>query len=542
MTHNQVNVPTTAQLRTFEAAWIKACHPRWGVVLMEVAGSGACGVALEMLADDIGPVVVLCGGGNNGGDGFVVARHLQTLGVTAKLFAVKSTKQADSESEASINKKIIEKLQLPIIELEENNIAQLQGALSECNLIVDALLGTGLDRETQGIYRDAIIAINRSGKAVLSIDVPSGINSDTGQVMGVAVEADKTVTFGYLKPGLLHYPGAAHAGELRLIDIGLPSIDELPEPMKETRATISAPRIRVATYDQITEWLPPRASDGHKGSFGRVLVVAGSDGMVGSAALSARSVLRSGSGYSVLATGAELIKRFPPDELVYRPLSTTTHGSIAPPAVTELKDELELATAVVLGPGLSTHLETQDFVHQFIAALNKPCIIDADGLNALNPSIKLPHPESFVFTPHPKELSRLINKPVSEIQADRVAAAMMGVAQYGCTIVLKGARTVVATPTDGTWIIPTGNSGMATPGSGDVLSGIVGAFLGRKMKPSHAAIAAAYIHGAAGDMAAEVLGEDGIIATDILDSIPMILASLRGGDFDGCELEQQLFG
>jgi ADP-dependent NAD(P)H-hydrate dehydratase / NAD(P)H-hydrate epimerase len=536
-------IPTTAQLRALESAWIRACHRNWGTVLMECAGLNAAQVAMDLLDGTARGVAIVCGRGNNGGDGLVVARYLHQHEVPVHVYMIGGDKEPDAESESGINKRILRDcVGLPIHYLDGRSLDRLQDKLADCDLVIDALLGTGLDRAAEGIYAETIEVINNSGVTVLAIDLPSGIQSDTGQVMGTAVEADATVTFGYLKAGLLHYPGAEYAGVVSLIDIGLPDINILPPVLHDMTGQLKSPSWWLATHEFVRECLPMRRPDGHKGTFGRVLAIAGSRDMTGSAMLASRTVLRAGAGYVVLATAETVIDRLPPEEIVYRSLHGTKSGTIDASAFDQLSDDLTQADAVLIGPGLGGDDGTVKLVEKLLASLTVPCIIDADGLNAMAKlkTVKFKNPAEVILTPHPKELERLTGTPVVKIQADRIAAAEAACKQFGCNIILKGARTVVATPDYGTYIIPTGNSGMATPGAGDVLSGIVGAFLALRMPAPQAAIVAAYVHGAAGDLAADRLGEDGMVAHDIMDCLPPILAEIRDGNYTGRLIEGEV--
>lgn len=530
-----VRIPTTQQQRLQEAAWIEACHPHWGMVLMELAGYGASKVALKLLEQKAGSVVVLCGSGNNGGDGLVVARYLFLHGVDVAIFLIRGH-SSTTRTEGQVNLSIVEKLGLTVAFLDESNCASVGSSLQEAALIVDALLGTGLDRTVQGVYKEVIDAINQSKKAVLAIDLPSGINSDNGQIMGAAVVATATATFGQLKTGLLCYPGADHSGELHLIEIGLPSLDSniisLPDKLDQ----------RLTTAQFVKSILPPRKVDSHKGSFGRILTVAGSMGMSGAAVLASKSALRTGAGLSVLATAKSLVPHLPCEELIYHALDDTAEGTISTKALAEIQGQLSLANAVVLGPGLSENAESIKLVQTLITVIEGHCVIDADGLNAIahDTTVWPSQANRFVLTPHPKELARLIKSTSAEVQANRITMVRKAAEQFGCTVVLKGAHTLVANERQQIYINPTGNSGMATAGSGDVLSGIIGGLLAQGMNSFHAAIAGVYIHGLAGDLAAEAIGKAGIVATDIMNFVPTALSVLESNEYRGSSLELQL--
>jgi ADP-dependent NAD(P)H-hydrate dehydratase / NAD(P)H-hydrate epimerase len=499
---------------------------------MEIAGRGAAQIALKMWQDEPGEVIVLCGRGNNGGDGMVVARYLHLWGVPVNVWLVSkddSAKLEMSTEESKANRAILENLGVDVVVSNESP----QHALTEPTLIVDALFGTGLDRDLDDSFRTAVDAINRSGKSVISVDVPSGINSDTGKVMGSAVRADHTVTFGYLKPGLLCHPGASLAGDLTVIDIGLPDANEDELPI-----------ITLITSDYVRGLLPPRPTDSNKGTFGSVLTVAGSLGMSGATLLASQTALRVGAGLSLLATPKTLVLNLPPGEVIYHAIPETKDYSISVDALPEVEKMIEKVTAIILGPGMSTKDETVAFVHKFVKETliedDKPCIIDADALNAISKdtSVMPASARHIVLTPHPKELSRLMDCSVQEIQEDRVKAATKAAEKFGCVVVLKGSHTIVAGPDGEVFINPTGNAGMATAGAGDVLSGIIGGLLAQRLTPLDAATAGVYIHGAAGDFAVTELGETGLIAGDIMNGVPYAIGNIEKGE--SSELEQQL--
>lgn len=554
-----MRIPTTAQIRELEAKWISDCGENWGQVLMEIAGRAAAIRALRIWQERPGSVTVVCGKGNNGGDGLVVARYLKLWGIPVEVVVLdrksskdKSGKAKESEgsasaegsvatiervalqfasNEANINRQILENLEVEITVLdslrettyenEEDHLdPEADSIFLDAALIVDAIFGTGLDREVEGIHRRVIESINRSGKPVLSIDIPSGINSDTGQILGAAIRADETVTFGYLKPGLLNYPGNTIKGDLSIVDIGLP---ELPEVV---------PDINLSTVEIVREMLPMRPVDAHKGTFGHLLTVAGSKGMMGAATLSGLSSMKSGAGLCYLAVPDSKLSDVMALELICHSLPSTEAGSFARASFARLRELVEKVDAVVIGPGITTDDETVELVCELVKEITSPCIVDADALNALAKKQEDlgRSPERFVLTPHPKELARLMQVSVAEIQKDRIKSAQNAAQKYGCTVLLKGAMTIVASPDQTVFINPTGNPGMATAGSGDVLSGIIGGLLAQKVEPFQAAVAGAYLHGRAGDILAEELGEAGIIAGDIQRVIPLAIKSVKEGE------------
>ncbi len=582
----EMRIATTAQIRDLESNWIKQCDEGWGQVLMEIAGRGAAIRALRMWQENPGEVVVVCGKGNNGGDGLVVARYLTLWGVPVKVWLVsQDRKQSDDVTskekagsgattsksgsvqataasveikpasqtdihkaassaqmrtrESSVNKSILESLHVPVRVLHERLVddqfdAYETGSGSDPDvdeifdgtaLIVDALFGTGLTQPIEGLYKRVIDAINRSAKRVLAIDIPSGINSDTGQIMGAAVRADQTISFGYLKPGLLTHPGATLAGRLGICDIGLP---ELPE---------SSPDLNLLTVEIVREILPLRPSDSHKGTFGHVLLIAGSTGMAGAAMLASHSALRVGAGLAYLAAPKSLVNYLPPEEVIYRPMPESGSGTLSLDAYEAMKTHIANASAIVLGPGLGLNDDTIALVEKLIGNIDCPCVIDADGLNAISkkPSILQSNEGTVVLTPHPKELARLLDCNVSTVQSDRIGQAINAAKKFNCVVVLKGSMSVIANPTGEVFINPTGNPAMATAGAGDVLSGIIGGLLAQRVDPFQAAACGVYIHGRAGDILSQELGESGIVAGDLKRLIPFAVESIRAGDRSNLE-------
>lgn len=526
-----VQIPTTAELRSLEAKWIESCHDNWGLVLMELAGKRSAEIARAMWQENCGQVSIFCGRGNNGGDGLVVARYLSIWDVPCSVFMVEGQQKPPSEkrTESLINKEALEKLGAKIKSIGSADVEAIKKQVSESAIIVDALLGTGLDRSVEGIYKQLVDLINKSGCPVLAIDIPSGVNSDSGQIMGCAVTAQQTVTFGYLKTGLLLYPGADLAGELTLVDIGL------PELQTESKRWLT-------THDHVRRLLPKRPTNSHKGTFGSVLTIAGSTDYRGAATLASLSALRTGAGLSVLATAKSVIPEQNALEVIYKGLNETASGSIASNAIDQVREEIPKHNAVIVGPGLGSDSDTVSFVQKILPLIDKPAIVDADGLNAIakNTSI-FPRNKQFVLTPHPKEFSRLIGMSTEDIQANRIESALKGARLFDAVIVLKGAHTIIAAPSGEVFINPTGNSGMATAGAGDVLSGIIGGLLAQGLTPLDAAVAGTYIHGLAGDIAQKQIGEVGFLAGDISHFVPSALTLVHDAAFLGSQLEQGLF-
>ncbi len=524
-------IPTTEQIRSLEASYIKSCRAGWGQVLMEIAGREAAAHVLQLWQEIDYPndVLVFCGRGNNGGDGMVVARYLHLWKVPVSVIMIPSDKNASefemTTEEANVNRTLVQRMGIP---LSVGN--QLPDDDDTTGIIVDALLGTGITREVKADHKTAIDTINDSIAFVVSIDLPSGVNSDSGQRMGVAVQADETVTFGYLKAGLIHEPGGSLAGALSVVDIGLPCIEESAKP-----------NVTLMFSDWVRSNLPVRSSDSHKGTYGTILTIAGSLGMTGAAMLASESSLRIGGGLALAAVPRSVISQLPSKEIIYKPLPETESHSISLKAIETLADDLEKATAIILGPGISTEEETVQFVQKFVSEtlprLQKPCVIDADALNALSRSEQslIGKDNKIVLTPHPKELSRLMGVPTKEIQADRVGWALKAAEKFGCVVVLKGSRTVVADYRQNVFINSTGNAGMSTAGAGDVLSGTIGGLLAQGLKPLTAAACGVYLHGLAGDIAARTIGATGIVAGDISQALPAALTATwkaERGDFE----------
>lgn len=543
---SNLRVPTTAQIRALESAYINEIGKlgsNWGQTLMEVAGRGAALTALGLWDANPGHVAVFCGRGNNGGDGLVVARYLTLWGVPCSVYLYGQDDDKDEANvmasvESQTNFKIFEGIggDVHFIDADDEGDA-LRSICATSTLIVDALFGTGLTRVVEGQAKKIIEAINNSFRPVLAIDLPSGVNSDTGQPMGTAVRASRTVTFGFVKPGHLNHPGAELCGDLYLVDIGLPDFGNLPEYLSHLD---EKPHIYITTCGAVQSVLPYRPDNSHKGTFGHVLTIAGSLGMSGAGVLAATSALKVGAGLSYLATPKSLINAVPAEELVQKALPETETQSISAAALKEVTEMAGKTSSVVLGPGLSQAPDTIKFVHDLLDLIHKPCVLDADALNALaeKPEAMPADARHIVITPHPLELSRLTGIPVNELLADRVKAALDAAKRFNCVVVFKGAHSLIANADGDVYINPTGNSGMATAGSGDVLSGIIGGLMAQGLSAFDAACAGVYIHGKAGDIAAASLGAAGIVAGDIRASIPLALMSIAAGDIS--TLEEQL--
>ncbi len=369
----------------------------------------------------------------------------------------------------------------------------------QADLVVDALLGTGASGIPNDIITAAIHAINNSHRPVLAIDLPSGINVDNGRVEGLAVQATRTVTFGLPKPGLLIFPGAGFTGKLVIKRIGFPW----------QLLTDNSLEFNYLTAYEVGELLPRRGPDAHKGTAGHVLIIGGSQGMTGAVALSCLGALRAGCGLATAGLRPELSFSEKPFEII---VSTWP----------ELRPKISKYSCIVFGPGLSTRDDGSEFLSYIIERATIPLVIDADGLNLMARTEKMPpaFKQPVVITPHPGEMARLTGLSITEIQTDRLNVARYYAKEWGITIVLKGARTIIACPDGQTYINLTGNPGMATAGTGDVLAGLIGGLIAQGMPVTEASVAGAYLHGLAGDLAALNLGSPGIIAGDLLREIP----------------------
>lgn len=486
-----------------------------GIVLMENAGIRLVEV-LEELYDDLidKKIAIFAGKGNNGGDGFVVARHLTNKEINTKVFLLTSRNKLSGD--AKLNLDIILKMGIEIEELEEKkDLRELRSKIDSFDIIIDAIFGTGLVSEVKGYYKDIINMINKSQKKVISIDIPSGLSSDTGEILGEHIKSDVTVTFGLPKRGHLLYPAAKSVGELRVLDISIPKhiIDE--EDIK----------VNLLDEKDIKKIIHPREADAHKGTYGHTLIVAGSLGKSGAAALAGLGTLRSGAGLVTLALPKSLCYSAASSfvELMTYPLYETEEGTISEKAVDQIIEKSNQMSVAVIGPGITTHPKTVKFLIDMLKRLSIPILIDADGINGLaihGPDFLKKIKAPLILTPHPGEMARLTKMSVKDIQKDRLNTAADFSKKYNVFLALKGARTVISDPDGNLYINPTGNPGMATAGSGDILSGIIGGFIAQGIEPLDALKAGIYLHGLAADIAVISKGEAALITGDILDALP----------------------
>jgi NAD(P)H-hydrate epimerase len=519
-----LKVATSGEMRACDQIAIKQFGIP-GIVLMENASRGVVDVIEREFGDVRNKsIFVFCGKGNNGGDGLAVARHLFNRGGCVSIFLIGSKKElrGDAKTNIEIVERITEGIQEGhIFELREVLRKAQVGRLTRPDMIIDALLGTGMKGSVQGILKDIIQWINECQVHTVSVDVPSGVDSDTGEVGDVAVKADVTVTAALLKRGLLFGEGRVHSGKVYIADIGAP------------RFVLDSHRIRTQLIEpeDILARIPERPFDAHKHTCGKVFVLAGSRGLTGAAAMCSESALRAGAGAVILGIPASLnpILETKLTEVMTVPLADTSDGAVSQKAFSAIIDYVSWADVLLIGPGLSRNKETQRLVLDLIPKIDKPTVIDADGLNALaeDPNVLKKTRASIILTPHCGELSRMIKLSGREIELNRVETARRVAAEYNVVVILKGAPTVVARPGGDVFINSTGNPGMATAGAGDVLAGVVVALLGQKLNALDASMAGVYLHGLAGDIAKENLGAMSLISTDIMRCLPSALMRLK---------------
>lgn len=496
-----------------------------GSLLMESAGRALVAPVLawrRRAKRPEAPIRALCGAGNNGGDGFVLVRHLMTEGIPAEAVLVGDSKRLPRD--AATNWQRLEALDAPrrVIDPKDEDL-DWGALLGGTSVAVDALFGTGLKREIAGGYArliEALDAARRDGLRVVSVDVPSGIAANAGQVLGVAVTADATVTISLPKIGLALEPGRSHAGLVVVARVG---IDD-PDPHR-------LPRVELWNARAVAERLPDRGRAGHKGSFGHVLVVAGSAGKTGAAALSARAAARAGAGLVTLAhpSGIEAELSGLPVEVMSAPVAATPAGGFAHAGEKAIDELVASRDVVALGPGLGQDPETVDLVRRLVGTIDRPLVIDADGLNALVGQLGrlADRPQPAVLTPHPGEAARLLDTDAGGVNADRVAAARQLAAASGSIVLLKGAATVVAEPKGRACIVPTGGPVLATGGTGDVLTGVVAALLAQGLDAFDAAAVAAWWHGATADRAPQRGVGFGMLASELADGLPAAAEEIR---------------
>ena len=478
------------------------------LVLMENAGRQVV-AAIEAVHSDLvdRKVAVLCGRGNNGGDGFVVARTFVQRGIDVSVFVI--GRVADVRGDARINLEILGRLGITVVEIDDSQAWELHFTeISDCTLIVDAIFGTGLNAPLSGLMETVVADVNGSGIPVVAVDLPSGLSADTHETIGDSIEAGMTVTLAAPKLPLVLPPAEIRAGDIVIADIGIPG---------DVITSLEGPQVHLLTRGTMRELIGPRMPDSHKGDYGRVLIVAGSRGKTGAAHLSALGALRSGAGLVTVATPAcclPIVAAMAP-EYMSEPIDER-HDGLDPACVDRV---LEMARDVMaIGPGLGQAPGTRDFIRALVDRATMPLVLDADGLNAFvdDPDrLSGKDGRDLIITPHPGEMARLVGMSTDEVQASRLEIARNFAVAHHVYVVLKGHRTLVATPDEKVFINPTGNAGMATGGTGDVLTGMIAAWLAQLLDAEAACQLAVYLHGMAGDLAEADEGEVSMTAGDL---------------------------
>jgi hydroxyethylthiazole kinase-like uncharacterized protein yjeF len=498
------------QMRAFDRHAIDVCRVP-SLVLMENAGRGAAERVALSFADRPGSILVVCGPGNNGGDGFVVARLLVARGSPVRVALLADSARLRGDARANHDAWV--GLGGEVVAISEDALEQLGQELSRATVVVDALFGTGLDREVTGFFAAAIEHVNRSQAYLLSLDIPSGLDANTGCPLGVAVRAHETVTFAHLKLGLVTSVGAEHAGHVHVVDIGVPP-----------RALEVGTSAQVLEASDIASWHVPRPIAAHKGAAGRVAVIAGSPGKTGAALLVARGALRAGAGLVTIVALPETA-----DALDLRVLEEMT-ARIDPAHVERSLDEhLSSADAVVIGPGLGLHARARTVVNHVLSNHTGIIVADADALTLFGGRLAelAVAKGKLVLTPHPGEMARLLGISTADVERDRFGAVGRAVSESRSVVLLKGARTLIGAPDELPRVNPTGTPALATGGSGDVLAGILGAFAVGLSDPLRAACTGAYVHGLSGERwSAAHRADRGLLAHEIADGVPAALAAL----------------
>jgi ADP-dependent NAD(P)H-hydrate dehydratase / NAD(P)H-hydrate epimerase len=487
-----------------------------GLLLMERAGLAIFEKAQEMVTrHQLNEVLVICGPGNNGGDGMAAARHLHDAQIPVRIYLMSSPDKLKGDTFLNYSMLIKRKV-IPVLP-EDPAFNQLIGDYDrDTVLIIDAIFGTGLDRTVTGPYHQMIERINEFGAQVLSVDIPSGVHGDTGKIMGIAVAAAETVAFACPKVGNLCDPGAVNGGNLTVSPIGIP-----------VQLLIHTPHIaRTLESDDITAILPNRHPSAHKGTFGTLMIIGGTYGYTGAAILAARAAMVSGAGLIKAAVKEALNSIYEEtlQEVITVPFEESGSGGASDKGVETILKASKSAKALVAGPGWGQETGWTTLLQRLIESYDRPLVLDADALNLLaqKPDWFLKRQASWVLTPHPGEMSRLTGLSVSDINGNRLEITKNMAKEWNAVVVLKGKGTVIADPAGNTIINTTGNAGMAKAGSGDVLSGIIGSLLAQGVSPFDAAAAACWLHGSAGDTAADRWGKISMSPTNIIDCLPEV--------------------
>ncbi|MFZ3171178.1 MAG: NAD(P)H-hydrate dehydratase [Carboxydocellales bacterium] len=508
-------IATTEEMRKLDRTAIESLGIP-GVVLMENAGLQVVEVIARVLGElKDKKITIMAGKGNNGGDGFVIARHLLNRGAEVKTLLFANIEEISGD--AKVNLEILQKLGhkiYPAVNTNSLNIVRV--ALVYTDLIVDAIYGTGFKGELSEHVGRVVEVVNESKKPVVSVDIPSGVAGDTGKVNGSCIHATHTVTFALPKLGNILQPGADYGGKLHTVDISIP----------QQLVNNLGLKCQLITGEMVRSMLPKRHSTTHKGSYGRVAVIAGSEGLTGAAALASMAALRTGAGLVTLGIprGLHDLMEIKLTEVMTTPLPDTGRKTLGVEAQEPIRQMCATAQVLAIGPGLGQDGATMELVQNLLPQIPIPMVIDADALNALAQKTELIKqiPGPAVLTPHSGEMARLLGVSRTEIQEDRLKTAQAAAQDWKAVVVLKGAKTIVACPDGRTYINSTGNPGLATGGTGDVLTGVIAALIAQGLKPEEAAAAGVYLHGLAGDYLQGQLGMLGMVAGDLLEALPIV--------------------
>jgi len=516
-----MDVVTAGEMQQIDATAIQQVGIP-GLLLMEQAGTLTARAMAQRFSPVAGkPVVILCGNGNNGGDGFVVARHLLGAGAQVTCLLLGSSQQVSGDAASNLTAFL--GLGGTLHEGETLTADTVKKHLQAAELVVDALFGTGLNQALRSPAQDWVNALHQMAVPVVAVDIPSGVNADTGAVLGTAVRADLTVTYAAPKRGHFLAPGSELTGELLVADIGI--------PQSVLEAELSP--VHLITPAIATNWLPKRGHAAHKGTFGHVLVVGGSPGMTGAPTLTALGAQGVGAGLVSVASPAgvadileqkltEAMTLAMPDGV-----DRTLMEDALPPLLTAANDR----TVTIIGPGLSTHPDSQQLVRDFTDRYRGPLVIDADALNAWAGQMDgFPKREAAtILTPHPGEMARLTGIDTAQVQHDRITVASHLARQHHVIVVLKGAHTVIAAPDGQAWLNPTGGPALAAGGSGDVLAGVIGGLLAQGRPGIEAAALGTFLHGLGADIWCRKHGDAGLKASQLADLLPDAMDALKAG-------------
>ncbi|MGB7294477.1 MAG: NAD(P)H-hydrate dehydratase [Candidatus Aminicenantales bacterium] len=516
-----MKILTSAQMKEIDRRTIEGIGIP-GPVLMENAGQQIFRFLQTLILPyvDEDKIIIVAGRGNNGGDGLVIARHLWNNGMIPRVLLLAAREEL--RGDAALNLGIAEKIGVQVREIKsEADWNAQKRLLKEASVIIDAIFGTGLTKPAGGLYARAIEDINKSAAFKVAVDIPSGLSSDSFEVIGPAVRADVTVTLAAPKIPHVLPPAEEWIGELMIADIGI------PQPLFDSPEF----RLEMVEKQDLLGCFRKRKKDSHKGTYGHLFIIAGSLGKTGAAVMAGKAALKTGAGLVTVGTPRSCLPIVARGmaELMTEALADTEEGTIAAAAMPQARALLKGKDALLIGPGISTHDSTAEFLTKLVPEINLPVVIDADGLNILAklPDLlkKLPRPA--ILTPHPGEFARLVDLPLREIIKRKLELAPAFAQKHGVHLILKGYRTLTCAPDGRTFINPTGNSGMATGGSGDVLSGMIAGLLMQEKDALRAALAAVYLHGLSGDLAAAKIGERALVAGDLIRFLPRAAKTLE---------------